>query len=430
MIRLVLVLLTAIVADAQTVSGAVRLVGHTRSGPPVIYGGWTGGGATVTVSSCGGTDDTTTLQNALNTLANNGTLDITASTACAVNTAGIRKDDASNIRVTSSNNLGTIKGVAAGAYSTEYSSIFELDTCTNCLVDKLTIDANNTLGQAFFCHFCVNSSAQNTEMKNVAWSAGSAAGAILRFDGGTGNHIRNNNVHDSGGVNGQDGARGIWGGVGGEYETNIAIVGNTVADTGHTGLVSESSGPTVTGNTVTNTIVQGTGMKFIPRGAVADAVWDNNTITGTVGAGIMIEPSAVHPAHIYVRGNTFNTIGDTGTTFGALYLSGASGAQNVTFSGNSITSAHAVANMNYASNILLQDNTITTPVGAEGGDVILETSNHDITVNNSGNVVMQGSGICDPATGGNCFNIFEDSIQLALAPLPMRMILVAKARKP
>jgi hypothetical protein len=113
-----------------------------------------------------------------------------------------------------------------------------------------------------------------------------------------------------------------------------------------------------------------------------------------------------------------------------LYLSGASGAQNVTFSGNSITSAHAVANMNYASNILLQDNTITTPVGAEGGDVILETSNHDITVNNSGNVVMQGSGICDPATGGNCFNIFEDSIQLALAPLPMRMILVAKARKP
>jgi hypothetical protein len=361
--------------------------------PPVgsdttVYGGFTGGGTTITVSSCTGTDDTATLQAALNSLSNNGTLDITASTACAINTAGLTRSGLTNARITSSNGLGVFKEVATGTYTPAYSSAILITSCTNCLFDKFKVDGNDKKGQALFCHFCTNSSAQNIEAYDIAYDAGgSGPYAAVKFDGGSGNFIVNNNLHDFTGVDGGEGVRCIWAGVGGEYETNITIKNNTCASPGHTGIVTEGSGPIGTGNIVINAITQGTGMKFIPSGPVADAVFENNTIDGTKDGGFQIDGSSVHPSRIDVRNNVFKNIGSIGSSFGALYLSGSgtlpsAGVQNVRFTGNQITNAKRLGNVNYGYDLLYQNNTVVS------GSAVLELEDNAsrVTVLNSGSV--------------------------------------------
>jgi hypothetical protein len=402
----------------------VSIIAGTGSAPPgpitTIYGDWTGGGATIVISDgdCSAGDDTSTVQTRFNSVANNGTIDFQNTTnPCDIGTAGVSLGGMTNVRITTSVTppaAGTIRGAAAGLYTTAYSTILYVTTCTDCLIDKLKINANSTKGQGVFCHHCVDSSMQNLEVYAIDDDqTGIGVYAAIKCDDGSGNFIMANNVHDTDGINGMEGVRGIWAGVGGEYETNITISGNTVATVGHSGIVSESSHPIVTNNTISGVNIQGTGLKFIGRGAAADAIWDNNSINGTArGAGFQMDGSATHNPNVYVRNNTFSNIStEVGANFGAFYLSGSEGggSYNVRFTGNILNSLKSIAGINNAHFILFQNNTIVTPTGCCGNQVAMEFANDNITLLNSGDADIQSPG-CDA-----CFNIFEDGVQLAFS---------------
>lgn len=378
-----------------------------------IYGGWTGGGTTRVVSdtTCNGTDDTAAVQAVINTAVSGDTIDFQNTTnSCDINVGSIGLTGGSNLRFTHSPTThptnGDIKGVSAARYNGAYSTIFILDTCTNCLVDKLKINAALTKGQGFFCHFCTNSSMQNNEIYNVHDDNGGPGGpyAGLKCDGGSGNFIVSNNIHDTTGVYGGEGVRGIWAGAGGEYETNITIKDNTVANTGHTGIASESQNPLVTGNTISNQTVQGTCMKYIARGTSGDAVWDSNFCNNVVDAGGMqVDADTVKAQHIYVRNNNFKLIASnclvSSHCQGALYLSGAggspSGNYNIIFTGNTTDQCFRLSSINNAHFVTYQNNIITNPRsfgGSDGTTIDLEDQDTDITVVNSGNVNVYGTG--------------------------------------
>jgi hypothetical protein len=384
------------------------------------YGGFTGGGTTVVVSDsdCSGSDDTSTVQTRLNSLASNGTLDFQNTThPCDINSNGLSRGTLTNVRITSSVTApsgGHIRGIATGLYSTAYSSIFYVAYCVDCLVDKLIINANSTQGQGIFLHHTSNSSIQNNEVYDIAVGPTNVPYAAIKCDDCEDIWVAENSVHDTGGTSSGAGVRGIWVGVGGEYSVRPRIFDNIVSNTGHTGIVTESQNPLVTGNSVTTVTVQGTGYKFIPRGFQAEATFDYNSADTTLDACFQFEPSGVTGSNTYIRHNDFSNCGGSGTSFGGLYLSGATGggSQNIVFTDNTLTSCRSVGALNNAHTVLLQDNTLVTPVSPDGGNVILENDDTDITVNNSGTIVMQGG--CT----GTCSNIFQDGTQLA--SLPMR----------
>lgn len=409
--------------------------GGGTTGTTVIYGGFTGGGATVTVSDadCAAGDDTSTVQNKLTLLANGGTLDFQNTTnPCDINTSALSVTGKTNIRITTSvtpPTNGTLRGIAAGLYSTDESTMLYLSGCNNCLIDKIKINVNNTEGQGIKLYASDNFSIQNTEVYGAHEQATPPGGppyAALKTNLCTNHFYVSNYIHDLHGTNGAEGVRGIWAGAGSEYDVNVTIKDNTVVSPGHTGIVTESSHPTVTGNFVKNSLTQGTGMKFIARGTDADAVFDNNTIDGTKDGGLQEDPGTTHSGHYtYVRNNSFKNIGSLNSGFGALYVSGATN-NGIRFTGNTLTTCEAVANLNNATDVLLQNNTIITPGQLAGNHVILQNADHNITVINSG--VADIWDTCNPSTGGDCSNIVFDGVQV-IAYLPTnRDVIVAMNR--
>jgi hypothetical protein len=399
--------------------------GGTGSGTgdtTTVYGGFTGGGSTVTVSDadCNTGDDTTAVQAKLTSLANNGTLDFQNTTEpCDINTAGLTRASMTNIRITSTVTApaaGHLRQTATGLYTPAYSSMLYLSTCTNCLVDKLKINGNSKKGQGVFFHHGSGNSVQNTEIYNIAYdSGGTGPYAAVKVDDCTDCFVVGNNLHDFTGVNGGEGVRCVWAGVGSEESIRPRILNNTCTVTGHTGIVTESQGPVVTGNLVTSVPEQGTCFKFIPRGAEVDATFDNNTCDSTKDGGFQFEPSpdGVQPDNVFYRNNQCKNVGTlSGDAFGCFYISGSAGggSYNLKITGNVITNSKAIANVNNAHNILFQNNTIISPNGADGNNINLENDNDNITAINSGNVNIH-SPACDA-----CSNIFEDGVQLAWLP--------------
>jgi hypothetical protein len=393
-------------------------------GDTTIYGGFTGGGSTVVVSDddCDhASDDTSAVATKLASLATGGTLDFQNETEpCDITTASaLSKSSATNIRITTSVTPpadGTLRMNVSGLYSTPYSSMLYLSGCTNCLVDKIKVNGNGKAGQAVFLHHGDNNSVQNIEVYGAIQDDTSVgAYAAIKGDDETDSFFVGNNLHDFGGDFGGEGYRGLWIGVGGEYSIRPTIRNNTVTTTGHSGIVTESQGPVVTGNLVTNVAVQGTCFKFIPRGAEVDAFFDNNTCDSTKDGGFQFEPSpdSVQPNNVYFRNNQCKNVSTlAANTFGCFYISGSAGGGsfNLKITGNIITNTKAIANVNNGHNILFQNNTIISPNGGDGNNINLENDNDNITSLNSGNVNIH-SPACDA-----CFNIFEDGIQLAFLP--------------
>jgi hypothetical protein len=407
------------------------LAGGGAAPPPVtetFYGGFTGGGTTVSVTDadCNTSDDTIAVQAKLSSVTNNGTLDFTNTTnPCDIGASGLSRPNMTNIRITTSvtpPSAGTIREVATGLYSHTYSTMLYLATCTNCLVDKLKINGNSKKGQGVFFHHGSGNSAQNLEIYSIAYdSGGSGPYAAIKIDDCDDCFAVGNNLHDFTGINGGEGVRGIWFGVGNEYSVRPTILNNTVTVTGHTGIVTGSQGPIVTGNLVTSVPVQGTCFKFIPRGAEADAAFDNNSCDSTRDGGFQFEPSpdAVQPDNVYFRNNQCKNVSTLASnTFGCFYISGSAGggSYNLKITGNVITNTKAIANVNYGHNILFQNNTIISPNGADGNNVNLENNNDGVRLLNSGNANIHD---------GTSINIFEDGVQLAWLPRVDRNALLA-----
>jgi hypothetical protein len=415
--------------DNAKLSG-VELIETAAGGPPpayTVYGGWTGGGPTVTVSNCGGSNDTTAAQNALNALQPNGTLDFSGSTPCAINAPGITVSGKSNIRITQSG-AGGLKGVASsGGYSGHESSLLYVENGNNILIDKLKVDCNNTHCEGIYLFNSTNSSIQYTEVFSIALGGtpdGPYAG--IKCDACVNPWIMYNKVHDTGGDHTDASVRGIWCGVGDSRPcTNPTIEYNTTDNTGHTGIVSESSGPNVQFNTCTRAQSQGTGMKFIQRGAGALATWSNNTIDGTYSGGIMLE-SADNSGYTNVDGNTFRNIGATGTSFSALYFGGGQSlySRHVRFRNNNVQNSKSVVNTNFVSDLLVDNTTVT------GGPatVRIEAMTDHVTINSAASSKMSVV-FASPGTPP-INNIFLDGSQMASIRSPFDTIVAALLPSP
>jgi hypothetical protein len=163
-------------------------------------------------------------------------------------------------------------------------------------------------------------------------------------------------------------------------ETRPLVADNTVSFTGHTGIACEGNSIVFRNNTVTDALVQGTGLKIIHRGEQNDDYVENNTVRRTANSAVMLESSAT--TGIFIRNNLFENIGADGTSFGALYVAG-NPTTNVEFSGNTLVNAKNVANLNNASAFLFQDNGIDN-----GAQVVLESNSNNVRVINSGNVTI------------------------------------------
>lgn len=348
-------------------------------------------------------DCTAQLQNWMNTQPSNAIWDILG--VASINATGLQISGKTNVKLTSSNS-GGFKAIGNGSYAPAYSSLLYAANTTDCSFENLRFDGNNKSAQALFVHRSTRPKILRCEAWNIQYIPGGGAPyAALKADVCTDAEIAYNNIHDLGGIDGGSGVRGIWAGVGSsEYSTRPHIHHNTITRPGHTGIVTESTAPIVTDNIVTAALIQGTGYKFIPRGPIADAIFDNNTVDGTAGSGIMFEGSGVFPAHIYVRGWKASNIGKAGTTFGFVYISGSAGTRNVEIRGNNLVNCKRLANVNYGWDLKFTDN-----VGTGNSILIaLENECHNIVVTNSGSVEI----------GTNCSNIVVDGHVITKAPLP------------
>lgn len=338
-------------------------------------------------------DCTTALQAWMNAQPNNSIWDIRG--VASINTAGLRILNRNSVKVTSSTG-GGFKAIGTGLYSTPYSSLLYAEGVTDCSFESLRFDGNGKNAQALF----VNKSLRPLIRSCEAWNiqnilGGGAPYAAIKADACTDPEISFCNVHDTGGKDNDSGVRGIWCGVGGEYSIRPKIHNNTAMNTGHTGIVTESSGPIVINNTVANVLIQGTGYKYIARGAVADAILDSNTVDSCVGSGIMVEGSPVHPAHIYIRNWAASNVGAAGTSFGMVYISGSDGTKNVEVSGNTLTNCKRIANINYGYNLVFRDNVVTGGVNT----IDLENEVHGVIVTRSG-FVNVGSNVTNVVVDG------------------------------
>lgn len=243
--------------------------GGSGGGTTTTYGGFTGGGTTVSVTdtTCNNaSDDTAAVQAVFNTVANNGTIDFTNTTnSCEITAAGLGLSTKSNVRITHSPTTYPANGVLramATITGTDELAMIDINDCDNCLIDRLKINANSQNAGGIFINNSTNFSIQNNEVYGSNYGTGSGPYAAIKADDQTTNFwIANNNLHDLAGVNGGEGVRGIWAGVGGRYSVSAHLIDNTVANTGHTGVITEGEGPIVTGNLISNTNTQGTCMK-------------------------------------------------------------------------------------------------------------------------------------------------------------------------
>jgi parallel beta-helix repeat protein len=296
-----------------------------------------------------------------------------------------------------------------------------IENCTNCLIDKVEINSNTTKG-AMYMYSWSTSSIQNNHVHHVQ-DGTTGPYAAIKCDNCTDIWIANNNVHDTGGVSPDvTGVRGIWCGVDvGRYCTRPTIINNTVANTGHTGIASEGQQIVMSNNTVSSILTQGTGLKIIPRGTASDHVVEGNSVTNTWNAGFQYDGSGTDPLHLYVRNNFFTDISVSSATFGGLYVANSAQKRHVQFTGNTLTRCKLIAAAGHIDDLLIQNNSVITPVGSDGNSSTAEQFVTNMQSFNSGSIVIQGG------CSGNCSNIYQDGVQLASLPQDRSVILALNA---
>lgn len=335
-------------------------------------------------------DCTAAMQNWLNVQPNNAIWDIQG--LANINTAGLRISSKTNVKLTSSTG-GGFKAIGSGVYSTPFSSLFYSEGLASCSFESLKFLSNSRPVMGLFLNRSINCKILACESSLVAGGISGAPWAGIYGERNSDTEVANCLVSALG-----NGIRGIWFGVGDRFDIRPHVHHNTVRDPGHTGIVTESSGPNVHNNSVYNSLRDGTAYKFIPRGDLVDAMFDDNLADGTANAGFMIEGSGILPK-IFIRRFTANNCGQVGTTFGMLYISGSSGTANVEVSDCILNSCQRIAAMQYATGITLKRNVTTnTPAIVD-----LEL--------NCTNIVLEQSG--DVTIGNNCSNVWVNGVKKA-----------------
>jgi hypothetical protein len=198
-------------------------------------------------------------------------------------------------------------------------------------------------------------------------------------------------VHDTGPE-----VRGIWLGVSDSRRDSKPHIHHCkIERVGHTGIITESSGPYVHDNEVYDIRQHGTGYKFVPRGSADAALWENNLVNGTANAGMMIEGSSVDPP-IEVRGHVSKNCGAENTTFGGFYLVNGAGNNNLNFHDCSFENCRRLGAMQYVTNSQFRNMTISG-----NNQWSLELNNSNLSFVNAGAVEMgQGNSGINVQGGG------------------------------
>lgn len=215
-------------------------------------------GATYDIRSygarCDGSDDSGAITAAVNAMGNGDTL--LFSCQVGIGAAGIRIANKSNITVAGTGGTTGIKILAQPTQGMQgFGHVtFLIQYCANCTIRDLFFDGNGVNASVFGIDRSTNSTISNLTIVNVGtpmntfFSEGAAAAMVAT--GNTTNTYQNITVVNTARWSDGNGMRGMW--IGNEttteYENYATITGNTIRNSGFTGIVLEGVGGTITNN--------------------------------------------------------------------------------------------------------------------------------------------------------------------------------------
>lgn len=292
--------------------------------------------------------------------------------------------------------------VTAQGMSGHYGSML----CTTaaagrCRITGLELDGQNKQTGLVFFDAGVDNEISDCYLHDIACNPSGPPFGAIHSQNVTGLRVLRNRIERTGGYAGGEGVRGIY--VPGHTSW---IEGNTVRDTGHTGIAAEGYSIAMVGNLVERIAVQGTGCKLVYRAPqrrrhLAELTGEpalyfaDNVIRSTKDEGLMLQDCG--DAAVLIEESQFIGCGHQGSTFGAIYSSNP--ANNVTFRNNRLENCQSIGGLRHARNWLLTDTNIVS-----GSNVLhLEDDCHQITVTRSGQVHL----------GSNCSEVYVDGVRVA-----------------
>jgi hypothetical protein len=278
-----------------------------------------------------------------------------------------------------------------------YGAMLVLQNALECVVMGLELDANGNPTELIFVNSGIGCRIEGCYLHDIRGNQSGQPFAAIHSQVVVGLKVHNNRVERTD-PNGE-GVRGIWV----PSRADTSIIGNSLADIGHTGIAFEGDGCEIRGNIIRNIKAHGAGMKIHyrvvrqskePR-ATRPLLVTENVVDGSVNSGIMLESCAVDGIDIVK--NEFKNCGKQGTSFGAIYSS--SNATNVVFRENKLDNCRSIAGLIYMNGCRFENNQVVNGPP----HVNLEKNCTDVRLTNSGAANV----------GPGCSNIWVDGRQVA-----------------
>ncbi len=325
--------------------------------------------------ACGAGDAAAAITQAFGAVADNGTInfDCVADIGSTVSLNG-----KTGITVQGINGGGfRITGVGTASNGITGGILFDVRSCTNCVIKNLNVDGNNNFCTAAFgATNNTNTTFENLNIRNMNMQCGpdSQASAVFQASGNTGNTYQNITIdRDTSNVPVPNlrVMRGMWLGNWWQsaIEKNITVENNHVYKTGHSGIVVQASGTVKVLNNVSNN-TGCAGIKLLMDGYYnpsSTALYSGNTtnrndchglqltlnygarnvtITGNTAeentqSGIYVVNEDTNSSEILRNSTISNNIirnNKSSNLSGGIYFN--NGGQNVTISGNTMSSTN------------------------------------------------------------------------------------------
>lgn len=242
---------------------------------------------------CDGSDDSGAVTAAINAMGNGDTL--LFSCQVGIGAAGIRIANKSNITVAGTGGTTGIKVLAQPTQGMQgFGHVsFLVQYCATCTIRDLFFDGNGVNASVFGIDRSTNSSVSNLTIVNVGtpintfFSEGAAAAMVAT--GNTSNLYQNITIVNTARWPDGNGMRGMWIGneTTSEYENYATITGNTIRNSGFTGIVLEGVGGTITNNLTELTGCAG--IKVVPAPGATTTTIDSNIARQNLCHGIQID---------------------------------------------------------------------------------------------------------------------------------------------
>lgn len=276
-----------------------------------------------TYGACSGGDATAQVQNAIDALANGGTLLV--SCKAGIGQGGVQLANKSNV---------TVRGTNGGGFktlnTTTVSSIsFLVSNCTQCLIETLDLDGNFINRLVFSVQNSHNTTVQNNHMYNAGGTPVQTY-AIASAMGNRNNQYLNNTIERTIPCSMDNGTpAGLWVGNVQKGASNInypllewypIVSGNTFRRTRSTMLPMHAVAPTITNNTFEDNCESAATKLVIPKDIPGTTLVEGNIIRNmSIGLGMSQDEAPTwHPdRRVILRNNYMENIRGTGI-FGGL----------------------------------------------------------------------------------------------------------------